>query len=138
MAVLYQNINRLYSYPLMKNFPQNEMFHYYSIKASIYVTCIDVDLPSIEVTGWALRTNTYLKKFQIKSYFIHKYFSILSIEGQTKGVAPEYCCIAALRGLELKNNNPAMWNRLQLLMDHGDENKKSEMEYYEMFKVFVV
>ena len=108
----------------MKNFPQNEMY--------------DVDLPSIEVTGWALRTNTYLKKFQIKSYFIHKYFSILSIEGQTKGVAPEYCCIAALRGLELKNNNPAMWNRLQLLMDHGDENEKSEMEYYEMFKVFVV
>ena len=53
-------------------------------------------------------------------------------------MAPEYCCIAALRGLELKNNNPAMWNRLQLLMDHGDENKKSEMEYYEMFKVFVV
>ena len=51
-------------------------------------------------------------------------------------MAPEYCCIAALRGLELKNNNPTMWNRLQLLMDHGDENKKSEMEYYEMFKVF--
>ena len=88
--------------------------------------------------GWALRTNTYLKKFQINSYFIHKYFSIISIEGQMKRVAPEYCCIAALRGLELKNNNPAMWNRLQLLMDHGDENKKSEMEYYEMFKVFLV
>ncbi len=53
-------------------------------------------------------------------------------------MAPEYCCIAALRGLELKNNNPTMWNRLQLLMDHGDENKESEMEYYEMFKVFFI
>ena len=72
MAVLYQNINRLYSYPLMKNFPQNEMFHYYSIKASIYVTCIDVDLPSIEVTGWALTTNTYLKKIPNKIILIHK------------------------------------------------------------------
>ena len=79
-----------------------------------------------------------MEKISDKIIFIHKLFSILSIEGQTKGVAPEYCCIAALRGLELKNNNPAMWNRLQLLMDHGDENKKSEMEYYEMFKVFVV
>ena len=58
MAVLYQNINRLYSYPLMKNFPQNEMY--------------DVDLPSIEVTGWALRTNTYLKKIPNKIILIHK------------------------------------------------------------------
>ena len=51
-----------------------------------------------------------------------------------KVAAPEYCCIAVLRALELKNNDPAMWNRLQLLMDH-DEDRKLEVEYQDMFQV---
>ena len=39
-----------------------------------------------------------------------------------------------MRALELKNNDPAMWNRLQLLMDH-DEDRKLEVEYQDMFQV---
>ena len=53
-----------------------------------------------------------------------------------KTIVPEYCCITTLRGLELKNNNPTLWNRLQLLMDH-DADSKVETEYNDddVFKV---
>ena len=51
--------------------------------------------------------------------------------------SPEYCCIAPLRGLELKQNNPVMWRRLLLLMDH-EEERKNEPEYQEMFQVNVI
>ena len=54
-----------------------------------------------------------------------------------KVAAPEYCCIAVLRALELKNNDPAMWNRLQLLMDH-DEDRKLEVDYQDMFQVKII
>ena len=39
-------------------------------------------------------------------------------------------------GLELKNNNPSLWDRLQLLMDH-DADSKVETEYNDddVFKV---
>ena len=55
-------------------------------------------------------------------------------EGAKKVNSPEYCCIAPLRGLELKKNNVEMWNRLLLLMDH-DEERKNEKEYQRIFQV---
>ena len=58
-------------------------------------------------------------------------------EGQKKLVCPEYCCIAPLRALELKRNNPKMWRRLMLLMDH-EEERKTESEMTEMFQINVV
>ena len=70
-------------------------------------------------------------------YHKYKIFIIISDDGCKKVTAPEYCCIAALRGLELKKNNPSMWNRLQLLMDH-DEDRKLETEYQDMFQVPLV
>ena len=48
--------------------------------------------------------------------------------------SPEYCCIAPLRALEMKKNNPDMWRRFLLLMDH-DEERKLETDYQEMFQV---
>ena len=45
--------------------------------------------------------------------------------------------IAPLRGLELKRNDPVMWRRLLLLMDH-EEERKNEPEYQEMFQVNVI
>ena len=60
---------------------------------------------------------------------------ISSPEGQTKAIAPEYSCITPLRCLELRKNDPAMWDRLQLLMDHHEDERKSEMDFHEMFQV---
>ena len=70
----------------------------------------------------------------IRYKYTYKIIVIFSDDGCKKVSAPEYCCIAALRGLELKKNNPSMWNRLQLLMDH-DEDRKLETEYQDMFQV---
>jgi hypothetical protein len=51
--------------------------------------------------------------------------------------SPEYCCIAPLRGLELRRNNPVMWRRLNLLMDH-EEERNNEPEFQEMFQVNII
>jgi hypothetical protein len=51
--------------------------------------------------------------------------------------SPEYCCIAPLRGLELRKNNPVMWRRLNLLMDH-EEERNNEPEFQEMFQVNII
>ena len=37
--------------------------------------------------------------------------------------------------LLLKQNDPATWDRLQMLMDHDNE-RKQEKEYQHMFQVF--
>ena len=37
----------------------------------------------------------------------------------------------------MKRNNPVMWRRLLLLMDH-EEERKNEPEYQEMFQVNVI
>lgn len=57
-------------------------------------------------------------------------------DGIKKRYCPEYCCIAPLRALEMKKNNPKMWERILLLMDH--EERQTEEEYQKMFQVNVI
>ena len=58
----------------------------------------------------------------------------ISLVVNQKRIIPEYCCITTLRGLELKRNDPDLWNRLQLLMDH-DEDRRLDSEYTEKYSV---
>ena len=52
-------------------------------------------------------------------------------------VAYEYGCIAVLRLLWLRDNDPDTWARVQFLMDH-DEERRKETEYWNMFQRNVV
>ena len=68
--------------------------------------------------------------------FVHfwKLLYISSPEGRDNFIAPEYGCITPLRILILKQTEPHTWERLKLLMDHGEDHKK-ETEYQNMFQV---
>ena len=50
------------------------------------------------------------------------------------GMAPEYSCIVPLRLLTLRRRDPALWARVQRLMDH-DEERRRETKYWKMFQV---
>ena len=50
------------------------------------------------------------------------------------GMAPEYSCIVPLRLLTLRMRDPALWARVQRLMDH-DEERRRETKYWKMFQV---
>lgn len=52
-------------------------------------------------------------------------------------VALEYGCIAVIRLLWLRDNDPDEWDKVQLLMDH-DEERRRETEYWAMFQRNVV
>ena len=69
----------------------------------------------------------------MKNYFITN----RGMVNGRKRNSPEYCCIAPLRGLELRKNNPVMWRRLNLLMDH-EEERNNEPEFQEMFQVNII
>ena len=49
------------------------------------------------------------------------------------GMAPEYSCIVPLRLLALRRRDPALWARVQRLMDH-DEERRRETKYWKMFQ----
>ena len=87
--------------------------------------CVDGPnhLPECQVFSQPLPTNF---KFKVD-------FNRVVPEGARKVNSPEYCCIAALRALELRKNNKKMWNRLLLLMDHDEE--RSNEEFQEINKV---
>ena len=63
-----------------------------------------------------------------------KILLFFSPEGSVRFIAPEYGCITPLRVLTLRERNPELWERLQLLMDH-DEDRKKEVDYQQMFQV---
>jgi hypothetical protein len=65
---------------------------------------------------------------------VFKGFNIFRPEGSVRFIAPEYGCITPLRVLTLRERNPELWERLQLLMDH-DEDRKKEVDYQQMFQV---
>ncbi len=60
-----------------------------------------------------------------------------SSDGEPYPYAPEYCCIAPLRLLWLRDSDPAAWARVQLLMDHDQERRREE-KYWAMFRKNVV
>ncbi len=51
--------------------------------------------------------------------------------------APEYCCIAPLRLLLIRDSDPELWSRVKLLMDH-DQERRQEEKYWAMFQRNVV
>ena len=42
------------------------------------------------------------------------------------GPCPEYSAVIPLRILALKDNNPELWSRVSLLMDHVQDMKEDE------------
>lgn len=55
----------------------------------------------------------------------------------TGQICYEYSCISVLRMLSLRDSDPDSWARVQLLMDH-DEERKKEVDYWQMFQTNVV
>ena len=46
----------------------------------------------------------------------------------TISLAPEYPAILPIRTLQLKEKNPSIWNRVNLLMDHTDDLTQMQRE----------
>ena len=85
---------------------------------------------------WTEKCNKKISK-KILTKPLFKICIFFRPEGAVQVNSPEYCCIAPLRALEMKKNNPDMWRRFLLLMDH-DEERKLETDYQEMFQVCAI
>lgn len=72
-----------------------------------------------------------------KGYKMVVDFSRVGKHPGVKAIAPEYCCITPLRLLALKDKEPELWDRVQMLMDHDDDRRKEE-DYWKMFQVNAV
>ncbi|XP_059080183.1 SET domain-containing protein SmydA-8-like [Tigriopus californicus] len=72
-----------------------------------------------------------------KGYKMRVDFNRVGKHPGMKAIAPEYCCISPLRLLALKAQDPELWDRVQMLMDHDDDRRKEE-DYWKMFQVNAV
>ena len=74
---------------------------------------------------------------RIEESFLPKFYTsqVVDISNGTVSLVPEYAAILPIRVLQLKEQNPYLWSRVDLLMDHIEDMDSTQKEKWKASKI---